>query len=165
LAEADITSDNDGELKFDESYSFIAGISDSDSEGSEADTDQNRELEADEISIDDFYNVVMDEIEDCLHAESNYDLKEDKETFDNLTEIKGTLCNGLREAKEAIEEVVEVVEQKWEVLSSDEWKEFSDETAVFNYINDKIREGLQAITSTEESEKDTKTEVEILLQV
>merc|ERR1712151_767640 len=134
------------------SYSFIAGISDSDSE--EADTNQDGELEADHVSLDDFYNVVMDEIEDCLHAESNNDLNEDEETFDDVSEIKGTLCNGLREAKEAIEEVVEVVEQKWEVLSSDEWKEFSDETAVFKYINDKIREGLQTIiTDPEKSEK------------
>ena len=60
------------------------------------------------------------------------------------------------------DEAAEVAEKKWTVLSEDNWSEFNDEEAVFDFIATAISE---SISKKKEVEVTQKTEVELLLQV
>lgn len=136
-------SEDDGLLKFDESYSLIEGISDSESEASAANDDNESQHEVQEVLSDEFYDLLMGTMQECLDADCDNSGDEDAPA-DDLSVIKEKLQETVQEVAVAAEEVVEVVQHKWEALTEEDWKEFSDEDSVFDYIALKIRESLSS---------------------
>lgn len=107
------------------------------------------------------YNKVMTKIHECLDADLDQDLTEDEDLFENGSVIRGKLCKDIKEAEDT-EKTIEIIEEKWEVLTEGNWKEFADEKAVFHYIAEKVRE---SIDSNDGDKVNAKTELEILLQI
>lgn len=83
--------------------------------------------------------------------------------------IKGSLAKGAQDVKEVFEETfeetVEVVQQKWEVLSENEWKEFDDEQSVFDYIAKQLKETVSNMADNNKTEQSLPTDEEALIQV
>ena len=109
----------------------------------------------------------MGKIQECLDADSDYEPSDDEGEIENLSVVKGTLCTEIREAKGTTEEKVDIVEKKWQVLTDNEWANFTDEQAVFDFIGKEVKESL-ASRETDEIEKiegEIKTEEEKFLQM
>ena len=125
-------------MQFDDSYSFIEGISDSD------ESENDDEVATDEgpltFTPEEVYEKVMAKIHDCTDDDLDCDFSESEDLFSDTSVIKGTL----KDIKEGFEKTVEIVEEKWEILSEGNWKEFSDQTAVFKYIHEKVRESIDS---------------------
>ena len=140
----DLSEDNEeGLLNFDDDYTFIEGISDSDSDSSLSDD-----------TDDEFYKEAMGNIADCFETESDLDSEAQQSPTSIIQDKLIPSSTG------ATGETAEVAGQKWESLSEENWKEFGDsEEAVFDFIATAIA---QSITKQEVAPK---TEDEILMQV
>jgi len=158
---------DEGLLQFDDSYEFIPGVSDSESDTSGDELDDNEITYVFNVNPDEFYESVLGEIQGALDAVQ--DLSEDEEFFDNLKVIKGSLAKDAQDVKEVFEETfketVEVVQQKWEVLSENEWKEFDDEQSVFDYIAKQLKETVSNMADNNKTEQSLPTDEEALIQV
>ena len=120
--EATQEDSEEGALNFDDEYTFIEGISDSDSEASELD-----------IHDDEFYNEAMGDIADCFDTDDDLS-SEEVETPTSI--IQDKLETG------ATGGTAEVPLKKWESLSEENWSEFEDEKAVFDFIATAISESI-----------------------
>jgi len=65
----DLSEESEGLLRFDESYSLISGISDSDSEDSEHNDENESSTAVQEVLSDEFYDVLMGTMQECLDAD------------------------------------------------------------------------------------------------
>ena len=100
-----------------------------------------------------------------MDADSDYEPSDDE--GENASVLKGTLCTEIREAKGTAEEKLDTVEKKWQVLTEDQWGNFTDEQAVFDFIDKEVKEAFASheAENIEQIEVDTKTEDEKFLQM
>lgn len=164
--DGDLSEESEGLLRFDESYSLISGISDSDSEDSEHNDDNESSTAVQEVLSDEFYDVLMGTMQECLDADCD---KSQDGKVDILSAVEKKVNETVEKVAEATEEVADFLalklkdsETKWKALTEAEWEEFPDEDAVFDYIALAIKESLSS--SSDEKEKKPMTEDEILIQ-
>ena len=101
----------------------------------------------------------MGDIGDCFDTESSTDEEINLPVLQDKTPVP---TEGTKLSEEKPAEVSDLAEKKWEVLSEDQWSEFNDEEAVFDFITTAIR---GSILNRPETKVEPKTEVELLMQI
>ena len=123
--DGDLSEESEGLLRFDESYSLISGISDSDSEDSEHNDENESSTVVQEVLIDEFYNVLMGTMQECLDADCDKSENGNKNAVSILSAVEEKVNETFEKVGEAAEEVVEFLDLK--MKDSEKWKALSEE--------------------------------------
>jgi len=90
-------------------------------------------------------------MQECLDADCDKSDSGNENAVSILSAVEEKLNETVEKVAEATEEVVEFLalkmkdsSEKWKALSEEEWEEFPDEDAVFDYIAIAIKESLSS---------------------